>query len=85
VAEREHHGRAARPTEAHLTITSDVAADAFVDGNYLRATPIVDLQLPPGRHVVRVESTAPGLRLIPREETLDLRAGELKELQMVLQ
>ncbi len=85
VVEREHHARAARPAGAHLTITADVAADAFVDGNYVRPTPIVDLELPPGRHVVRVESTAPGLRLIPRQETVELHPGELRELQMVLQ
>jgi hypothetical protein len=84
--DREHHVRTvARPAEAHLTITADVAADAFIDGSYVRPTPIVDLELPPGRHVVRVESTAPGPRLIPRQETIELHPGELKELQMMLQ
>ena len=77
-----HHARPHAP--AHLTITSDVSANAFVDGRYVRATPIVDLELPPGRHVVRLESTAPGLRLIPREETVELEPGELKQLPMEL-
>jgi hypothetical protein len=75
---------AAHVGDAHLSITCDVAADAFVDGELVRATPIVDLPLAPGRHVVRVESTAPGLRLIPREETIELRPGELRQLQMDL-
>jgi eukaryotic-like serine/threonine-protein kinase len=80
-----HKARAAtRAAEAHLTITSDVAANAFVDGEFVRATPIVDLAVAPGHHVVRVESTAPGLRLIPKEQGIDLRAGELKELPMEL-
>jgi hypothetical protein len=61
-----------------------VSAEAFVDGQFISSTPIVDLALAPGRHVVRAVSIAPGLRLIPREQTVDLRAGELKELTMVL-
>jgi len=88
VAPPSHHRTrgtaAAHGSEAHLTITADGDAEAYVDGALVRATPIVDLSLPPGRHVVRVESTAPGLRLIPREETVELRPGELKELHMVL-
>jgi hypothetical protein len=67
-----------------LTVTSDVAADAFVDGKFVKATPVVDYEVAPGKHVVRVESSARGLRLIPREETVDLKPGDLKELNMVL-
>jgi hypothetical protein len=76
---------AVKPTgPAHLTVTCDVQADAYIDGQYIRPTPIVDYELPPGRHVVRLESAAPGLRLIPRERTVDLKPGELKELPMEL-
>ncbi|MDB4967685.1 MAG: serine/threonine protein kinase [Myxococcales bacterium] len=81
----KHHARtaaAARP--AHLTVTSDVKADVFVDGSFVRATPIVDLEIAPGRHTVRVESAAAGLRLIPRQQTVDVKPGELRELRMDL-
>jgi hypothetical protein len=81
---RRAHAASPRVADAHLTITSDVAAEAFVDGELVRATPIVDLAVAPGRHVVRVESTAAGLRLIPRQETVELRPGELRQLQMDL-
>jgi hypothetical protein len=81
----KHRARTAAPArQAHLTITSDVKADAFVDGRFVRGTPIVDLELSPGRHTVRVVSAAPGLRLIPREQTVELKPGELKELRMEL-
>jgi hypothetical protein len=81
----KHRARSAAPARpAHLTITSDVKADAFVDGRFVRGTPIVDLELSPGRHTVRVVSAAPGLRLIPREQTVELKPGELKELRMEL-
>jgi serine/threonine protein kinase len=69
---------------AHLTVTADVVADAYIDGQYIRATPIVDYELAPGRHTIHLESAAPGLRLIPRDRTVDLQAGELKEIRMEL-
>jgi serine/threonine-protein kinase len=82
--ERPHHRAPANASEAHLSITSDVDANAFIDGQFVQATPLVDYALAPGRHVVRVESTAPGLRLIPRVETVDIKAGELKQMNMEL-
>jgi serine/threonine protein kinase len=84
--ERDHHkARAgARLAEAHLSIACDVAADAFVDGKYVQTTPIVDLPLAAGHHVVRVESTAAGLRLIPKEQSIDLSPGELRQLKLEL-
>jgi len=69
---------------AHLTLTADVQADAYIDGQYIRATPIVDYTLPPGKHTIHLESAAPGLRLIPRDRTVDLKPGELKEIRMEL-
>lgn len=70
---------------ARLTITADATAEAFVDGHYVRPTPVVDLELPPGRHVVRVQSTAPGRRLPPHQQTIELHPGEQKALQVLLQ
>ena len=69
---------------AHLTITADVKADAYIDGQYIQPTPIVDYELPAGRHTVHLESAAPGLRLIPRDRTVELKPGELKEIRMEL-
>ena len=74
----------APPAKSHLTLTSDVQADVYIDGAYIRATPIVDHELPPGRHTIHLESAAPGLRLIPRDRTVDLKPGELKEVRMEL-
>jgi len=69
---------------AHLTLTADVQADAYIDGQYIRATPIVDYELPPGKHTIHLESAAPGLRLIPRDRIVELKPGELKEIRMEL-
>jgi hypothetical protein len=69
---------------AHLTLTADVQADAYIDGQYIRATPIVDYALSPGKHTIHLESAAPGLRLIPRDRTVELRPGELKQVRMEL-
>ena len=33
------------PRQAHLTLTADVQADAYIDGQYIRATPIVDYEI----------------------------------------
>ncbi len=74
----------APPAKAHLTLTADVPADAYIDGQYIRATPIVDYELPPGRHTIHLESAAPGLRLIPRDRTVDLKPGELQQVRMEL-
>ncbi|HXU69596.1 MAG TPA: protein kinase [Polyangia bacterium] len=72
------------PAKAHLTVTADVQSDAYIDGQYIRATPIVDYELAAGRHTIHLESAAPGLRLIPRDRTVDLKPGELKEVRMEL-
>ena len=72
------------PARAHLTLTADVRADAYIDGQYIRATPIVDYEIAPGRHTIHLESAAPGLRLIPRDRTVELKPGELKEVRMEL-
>ena len=72
-----------RKRAAHLTITADVSADAYVDGDFVRATPVDSSSTPAGTRV-RVESAAPGLRLIPREETISLHPGEARRLHLEL-
>jgi hypothetical protein len=75
------HVRAKKP--AHLSVASDVSANVFVDGNFVNEAP-VEMEIAPGKHVVRVEGTANGIRLLPREQTVDLRAGESRRLAMEL-
>jgi serine/threonine protein kinase len=69
---------------ARLSVDSDVAADIYIDGKFVRATPLLGLELAPGSYVVRAESSASGLRLIPREEIVVLKAGESRQLRMEL-
>jgi serine/threonine-protein kinase len=69
---------------AHLSVDSDVAANLFVDGQFVHVTPLSDLPLEPGTHNVRAESSESGLRLIPREEIVVLKAGESRHLTMDL-
>ncbi len=82
-APREEKVRPLRP--AHLSLTSDVACDALIDGRYIGETPLLGIELAPGPHIVRLESTMAGLRLIPKEQTVDLIAGQSKNLHMELQ
>src|SRR5581483_3857184 len=79
---RVHHPR--RPQAARLSVSSDVEAKLFVDGKYVRQTPVDGLELEPGRHTVRVEGTDRGLFLVPKEETVELKAGEAKRLAVEL-
>jgi hypothetical protein len=84
-----HAPRAPRPRSAperpaRLSVDSQVPANIYVDGQFVRVTPIADLELPAGLHTVRAESSQSGLRLIPREETVMLKAGEPRHLNMDL-
>jgi hypothetical protein len=82
---RVHVARLKAPDgPARLSVDCDVAANIYIDGQFARVTPMVGLELAPGQHVVRAESSASGLRLIPREETVMLKAGESRHLMMDL-
>jgi serine/threonine-protein kinase len=74
----------AAPQPAKLSIASDGPANVYVDGEFVHTAPVDELPVPAGTHVVRVESSASGLRLIPKEETVTLRAGESRRLTMEL-
>jgi serine/threonine-protein kinase len=83
------HGRPRAPEPksegpARLSVDCDVAANLFVDGQFVHVTPLSDLPLEPGTHNVRAESSESGLRLIPREEIVVLKAGESRHLTMDL-
>jgi serine/threonine-protein kinase len=68
---------------ATLFVDTDVDAHVFVDGRFVDEAP-ARVALPPGRHTVRVEGTDQGLRLLPKEETVDLVSGESRRLQLDL-
>jgi len=72
-----------RAALATLTITTDAEANVFVDGRFVDEAPAT-IALPPGRHTIRVEGTVQGLRLMPKEETVELAGGEIRRLQLDL-
>jgi serine/threonine protein kinase len=72
------------PKAARLSVSSDVVANVFVDGVFVHTTPVTNLKVAPGRHVVRLEGDGGGLRLIPREQMVLLRPGEARHLAMAL-
>jgi hypothetical protein len=74
----------ARVAAAKLSVSSDPGAQVFVDGEFAGKAPLTGYELPAGRHVVRVEGYAQGLRLVPKEETVILREGEARALAMEL-
>jgi hypothetical protein len=65
-------------------VVSDVPANAYIDDRFVHQTPLVDVPLPPGRHVVRLESSVSGLLLIPKEQSILLRPGESQHVRMEL-
>jgi hypothetical protein len=73
------------PRPAHLSIICDVHANLFVDGSFAGEAPLEAFALAAGRHVVRAEGLTPGLRVLPKEETVTLSDGEHKTLRMELQ
>jgi serine/threonine protein kinase len=78
-----HPPRARAPDgPARLSVESDVAANIYIDGQFVQVTPLEAFEVAPGRHTVRAESSTSGLRLIPREETVMLKAGESRRLNM---
>jgi hypothetical protein len=79
-----HAQHAAVEGPARLSVDCDVAANVFVDGQFVAVTPLDNLEVAPGAHTVRAESSALGLRLIPREENVVLKAGETRHLTMDL-
>jgi hypothetical protein len=86
VEAREPRPRAVEHAQApaRLSVASDVTANVFVDGEFVHETPVTDLPVAPGRHVVRLESSVAGSRLIPKEEAITLRAGETRRLTVEL-
>ena len=77
-----HPARAAEP--ARLTVVSDVPANVFVDGRFVYEAPLTDWRVSAGAHRVRVEGSSAGLRLLPKEETVKLKDGEPKRLEIDL-
>lgn len=64
-------------TRAALEVTSTPRATATLDGHAVGATPLRLMDLEPGAHTLKVEMVGPDGTHGSREETLQLRAGEL--------
>ncbi|HYV47664.1 MAG TPA: PEGA domain-containing protein, partial [Myxococcaceae bacterium] len=62
---------------AALEVTSTPRATATLDGHAVGATPLRLTDLAPGPHVLKVEMVGPDGTHGSREETMELRAGEL--------
>jgi len=72
----EGQGEPARGRAA-LEVTSTPRATATLDGHAVGATPLRLTDLEPGAHVLKVEMVGPDGTHGSREETVELRAGEL--------
>jgi len=51
-----------RPGDAHISITSDPLCELLVDGTPYGATPVIDLAVPAGKHVITLLNSAAGIR-----------------------
>ncbi len=56
-------------------ITHDIPSSVFIDGQYLNKTPLIEKQLQPGQHIIRIEPDDSSY--IPHETTVNLRPGVL--------
>jgi serine/threonine-protein kinase len=82
--QREH--RVARaPLHAQpavLEVETVAEGQVTVDQRFRGNGPLVSVELPPGAHQIRVEATLHGLRTVPRDETVELKAGEHRHLKL---
>lgn len=56
-------------------ITHDVPSSVFIDGQYLNKTPLIEKQLAPGIHTIRIEPEDPDF--LPYETEVNLNPGVL--------
>jgi serine/threonine protein kinase len=69
---------------ANLSVESNNGADVFIDGVLVGQVPWHG-SLTPGSHKVRVEGVSEGLRLMPKEDTVELHDGESRQLRMPIE
>lgn len=75
---------APRARPALLDVTSDVPARVELDGRLIGNTPITRLPVASGSHQLRIEAVERAMRLLPREETVVLSAGEKRSVAVEL-
>lgn len=64
----------AKPGDAHITVASDPRCELLVDGTPYGATPLIDLAVPAGKHVIVLLNSAANVR---ETKKVVLREGEL--------
>jgi hypothetical protein len=83
--EPAHHAGRARghheATSASIDVDTTSAGEVYLDDQF-RGNGPQHLAVEPGPHLVRVEGSANGLRLVPKEITVDLKAGESRKLRL---
>jgi serine/threonine-protein kinase len=80
VAPKSRAPRAVAPATIEVETTSQAAVT--VDDVFRGNGPHVVVEVPPGSHQVRVEGTAHGLRLLPKETTVVLKSGEHQKMKL---
>jgi serine/threonine protein kinase len=79
-APKSHAPRTVAP--ATLEVETMTQAAVTVDDVFRGNGPRVTVELQPGSHQVRVEGTAHGLRLLPKETTVELKSGEHHKMKL---
>ncbi|HXU71934.1 MAG TPA: protein kinase [Polyangia bacterium] len=69
-----HPRPAAKPGDAHITVASEPRCELLVDGVPYGATPLIDLAVPAGKHVIVLLNSAASVR---ETKKVSLREGEL--------
>jgi serine/threonine-protein kinase len=69
-----HTKPAAKPGDAHLTVASDPRCEVLVDGTPYGATPLIDLAVPAGKHVIILLNSQAGIK---ETQKVTLTTGQL--------
>jgi hypothetical protein len=64
----------AKPGDAHITVASDPRCEVLVDGVPFGATPLIDLAVPAGKHVVILLNSQAGIKEVQK---VTLTTGQL--------
>jgi hypothetical protein len=64
----------AKPGDAHITVASDPRCEVLVDGVPYGATPLIDLAVPAGKHMITLLNSQAGIKEVQR---VTLATGQL--------
>lgn len=69
-----HQRPTAKPGDAHITVASEPRCEILIDGVPYGATPVIDIAVPAGRHMIVLLNSAAGVK---EAKKVVLREGEL--------